>query len=62
MPRPADLGLPRNFTVFRELGSDCDDRTYLMRERLEDGRCGTEIGAVPSDAHAFDSWNRSEGA
>lgn len=38
VPRPADLGLPRNFTVFRELGAGGEGRTYLMRERLEDGR------------------------
>jgi len=32
--------------VFRELGSDCDDRTYLMRERLEDGRSETFAAKV----------------
>eukprot|EP00803_Ostreobium_quekettii_P000307 evm.model.scf_1201.3 EVM.evm.TU.scf_1201.3 scf_1201:28438-32863(+) len=38
VPRAAELGLPRNFTVFKELGAGGEGRTYLVRERLGNGR------------------------
>lgn len=39
-PRASELGLPRNFTVFKELGAGGEGRTYLVRERLGNGRWG----------------------
>ncbi|CAD7695647.1 unnamed protein product [Ostreobium quekettii] len=38
VPRASELGLPRNFTVLKELGAGGEGRTYLIRERLENGR------------------------
>jgi len=46
VPRPSDLGLPRKFTVFRELGTDGEGSTYLMRERLDDGRSEIFVAKV----------------